>query len=43
MIQFIAGVFAGALFMFMILAIVSAGSLESRKEEKEIKKFKEKL
>ena len=25
MIQFIAGVFAGALFMFMILAIVSAG------------------
>lgn len=41
MIQFIAGVFAGALFMFMILAIVSAGS--ERREEKEIEEFKKKL
>ena len=41
MIQFIAGVIAGALFMFMILAIVSAGS--ERKEQKEIEDFKKKL
>ena len=41
MIQFIAGAIFGALFMFMILAIVSAGS--ERREEKEIEEFKKKL
>lgn len=41
MIQFIAGAIFGALFMFMILAIVSARS--ERREEKEIDEFKKKL
>lgn len=41
MIQFIIGAIFGAMFEFMILAIVTAGS--ERREEKEIEEFKKKL
>ena len=41
MIQFIAGAIFGGTVVFMILAIISAGS--ERREEKEIEEFKKKL
>lgn len=41
MIQFILGAIFGAVFGFMILAIISAG--RERREEKEIDEFKKKL
>lgn len=43
MIQFIAGAIFGAVFGFMILAIVSAGSIADKREEREIEEFKKKL
>ena len=43
MIQFIAGAIFGAALTFMILAIVSAGSIADKREEKEIEEFKKKL
>lgn len=43
MIQFIAGAIFGAFFTFMILAIVSAGSIADKREEREIEEFKKKL
>lgn len=43
MIQFILGAIFGGMFTFMILAIVSAGSIADKREEREIEEFKKKL